>query len=181
MPTKPLAADFKVLTSESGAGVIEATSRLAHDHSHSATDVVGREKTRTKASTGGRIEETGKIGGEFKVQSNPEFLKQRKDLFDSIVAAEKERIAGVYTAVKHNLRNFIFIRVICSEAARANYNYHARWCCQGRCIMGNHTHGHCCWNFQKPREEGCGREGSCRHSNTSVCISNDFSSPARPS
>jgi hypothetical protein len=63
----------------------------------SASDVdasgAGRDKTRTKASTGGRIEATGKIGGDFKVQANPEFLQARKALFDSIVASEQERLA----------------------------------------------------------------------------------------
>jgi len=162
MPTKPLAADFRVLTSHSGAGVIEATSRIAHDHAHSATDVVGRDKTRTKASTGGRIEETGKIGGEFKVQTNPEFLQKRKELFDSILASEKERLAGTLLPLCVACGNSFSFVLSCSKASRTHHHYNARWCHEGGCVLGNHPYGHCSWHFQEPSQEGRCCEGSCQ-------------------
>lgn len=162
MPVKPLAADFKVLTSESGAGVIVATSRITHDHSHSTADIAGREKTRTKASTSGRIEETGKIGGDFKVQSNPEFLQKRKELFDSILASEKERIAGMIKRHGTACAEFHFHSCcVCSQAPRDYRHHDARWGSEGGHFLANHPNGHCGWNFQEPGKEGCCREGSC--------------------
>lgn len=101
MPTEPLGAAFKVLETEAGTKVLELKSRITHVHATAAAAAgvgAGREKTRTKETTSGRIEETGLIGGEFTPTKNPQFLQDRKALFDQIVEDEKARIAGVWAA-----------------------------------------------------------------------------------
>jgi hypothetical protein len=49
----------------------------------------GREKTRTITSHGARIEETGKIGGELKVQKDAPFLDARLAIWESFKAADE--------------------------------------------------------------------------------------------
>jgi hypothetical protein len=43
---------------------------------------------RTKAVTGGQVADGGKVGGEWKFQKNPQFLKSRVEFFDSLLKTQ---------------------------------------------------------------------------------------------
>lgn len=53
-----------------------------------------REQSRLIEAKAGRIEETGKIGGEFAVQQEPQFLDERVAIFERLYERQQEQIRG---------------------------------------------------------------------------------------
>jgi len=58
------------------------------------------EGARTKAATSGQVEQ-GKVGGEWKFQKGPGFLKERLAVWDELIAKQVE----VYKGKSKNTRN----------------------------------------------------------------------------
>lgn len=57
---------------------------------------------RTKAVTAGTVKKDGKIGGEWKFQKGPGFLKERTDIWDELFATQKEVYAGKYLTLNES-------------------------------------------------------------------------------
>ena len=51
------------------------------------------EGKRTKETTGKDIQDGGKLGGEWKFEKKPNFLKERVAYFDKLLAEQNERFA----------------------------------------------------------------------------------------
>jgi hypothetical protein len=62
---------------------------------------------RTKAATTGTVVQQGKVGGEWKFQKQPAFLKERLQIWDDLFAKQVEVYKGKYTRV-FIIKNIMF-------------------------------------------------------------------------
>jgi threonyl-tRNA synthetase len=106
---------FKVVTNSAGFPVIvpisdnsisfkssvSAATSIAEasaPSTESTTLAAGREKTRLTKESGERIHQGGptsaNLGGSFQRKENPEFLKQRADVYDEVISAQNARLAN---------------------------------------------------------------------------------------
>mmetsp|Transcript_49327 Transcript_49327/g.96772 ORF Transcript_49327/g.96772 Transcript_49327/m.96772 type:complete len:1017 (+) Transcript_49327:38-3088(+) len=60
----------------------------------SSSEKVKREQQRAAEGTKHTLESSGKIGGAFKMQADPEFLKSRAELCEKVAAKYRERVAA---------------------------------------------------------------------------------------
>jgi len=69
---------------------LDPTEVVSPEHPHQAESKHARvEGKRTKATTGESVQD-GKLGGEWKFQRNPAFLKDRVQYFDSLLKVQSE-------------------------------------------------------------------------------------------
>jgi len=88
-----------------------------------------QEGARTKAATSGTVKKDGKIGGEWKFQKGPQFLKDRLAIWDDLYAKQKEVYAGkcALLIMINKTRQSVYTHHFClfSFPKTRYQNYHA--------------------------------------------------------
>ena len=59
------------------------------------------EGARTKASTAGKVDQAGKIGGEWKFHKKPDYLDYRIKIWDELMAKQDQLYKGKFLKKKH--------------------------------------------------------------------------------